>query len=78
MPCLMCTISSICSRYFNRDAVSGEFYLTEVPAMLRSKGKQVEIVPGVPAEDILSINTPAQLADVDAILQNRLHMEATT
>ncbi|MDG2477850.1 MAG: NTP transferase domain-containing protein [Phycisphaerales bacterium] len=61
-----------------RDAVSGEFYLTEVPAMLRSNGKQVEIVPGVPAEDILSINTPAQLADVDAILQNRLHMEATT
>jgi UDP-N-acetylglucosamine diphosphorylase/glucosamine-1-phosphate N-acetyltransferase len=61
-----------------RDAVSGEYYLTEVPAMMRSRGKRVELVPGVPAEDILSINTPEQLAQVDAILQQRLHMEAAT
>ena len=61
-----------------RDEVSGEFYLTDVPAMLRACGKRVELLPGVPAEDILSINTPAQLAQVDAILQQRLHTEAAT
>ncbi|HCA39030.1 MAG TPA: UDP-N-acetylglucosamine pyrophosphorylase, partial [Phycisphaerales bacterium] len=61
-----------------RDAVSGEYYLTEVPAMMRSQGKRIELVPGVPAEDILSINTPEQLARVDAILQQRLHTEAAT
>jgi bifunctional UDP-N-acetylglucosamine pyrophosphorylase/glucosamine-1-phosphate N-acetyltransferase len=60
-----------------RDAVSGEYYLTEVPAMLRSEGKKVELVPGVPAEDILSINTPTQLAEVHSILQNRLRIEAS-
>ena len=61
-----------------RDSVSGEYYLTDVPAMMRSCGKRVELVPGVPAEDILSINTPEQLAQVDAILQQRLHLEAAT
>jgi bifunctional N-acetylglucosamine-1-phosphate-uridyltransferase/glucosamine-1-phosphate-acetyltransferase GlmU-like protein len=61
-----------------RNAVSGEYYLTEVPAMMRSQGKRIELVPGVPAEDIFSINTPEQLARVDAILQQRLHTEAAT
>jgi UDP-N-acetylglucosamine diphosphorylase/glucosamine-1-phosphate N-acetyltransferase len=61
-----------------RDAVSGEFYLTEVPAMMKTQGKRVELVPGVSAEDILSINTPEQLAHVDSILQQRLHTEAAT
>jgi len=61
-----------------RDNVSGEYYLTDVPAIMQANGKRVELVPGVPAEDILSINTPPQLAEVDAILQQRLHTEAAT
>lgn len=53
------------------DPVSGEYYLTEVPAILRARGKRVEIVEAVPPEDVLSINTLEQLAEVDAILSAR-------
>lgn len=50
---------------------SGEYYLTDVPALLRESGETVEVVDAVPAEDVLSINTPEQLAEVDAILTAR-------
>ncbi len=59
-----------------RDEISGEYYLTTVPERLRTKGHTVATVPGVPAEDILSINTPEQLATVDALLRDRLAQEA--
>lgn len=51
---------------------SGEYYLTDVPALLREAGETVEVVDAVPAEDVLSINTPDQLAEVDAILTARM------
>ena len=35
-------------------------------------GHIVEVVDAVPPEDVLSINTPRQLAEVDAILTARL------
>lgn len=53
------------------DSVSGEYYLTEVPSRLRDAGEIVEVVDAVPPEDVLSINTPEQLAEVDAILRAR-------
>lgn len=59
------------------DEVSGEYYLTEVPAMLHADGSVVEVVDAVPPEDVLSINTPEQLAEVDAILRARLETPAT-
>ena len=40
--------------------------------MLIARGEKVEIVNAVPPEDILSINTPEQLAEVEAMLQTRL------
>ena len=40
--------------------------------MLRNEGCTVELVDAVPPEDVLSINTPEQLADVEAILKSRL------
>jgi bifunctional UDP-N-acetylglucosamine pyrophosphorylase/glucosamine-1-phosphate N-acetyltransferase len=58
-------------RRLQRDPVSGEYYLTEVPAMLKAQGRRVEVVDAVPAEDVLSINTPQQLQEVEAILQSR-------
>ncbi len=61
-----------------RDPVAGEYYLTDVPAMMRRGGHRVELLAEVPAEDILSINTPDQLAEVDAVLRGRLQMEAAT
>lgn len=54
-----------------RDAVSGEYYITDVPALLMKSGRRVEVIDAVPPEDVLSINTPEQLAEVDRILRAR-------
>ena len=54
------------------DPASGEYYLTSIPGELQADTNQVEIVTAVPAEDVLSINTPEQLAEVDAVLRERL------
>ena len=45
--------------------------------MMHAAGKIVEVIDAVPAEDVLSINTPEQLADVDAILRRRLDGESS-
>jgi hypothetical protein len=42
--------------------------------MLKDRGYRVEVIDAVPPEDVLSINTPQQLAEVDAILRLRLNM----
>ncbi len=54
-----------------RNPKSGEYYITDVPAMLLRAGQRVEVIDAVPAEDVLSINTPEQLAEVDAIYRAR-------
>lgn len=54
---------------------SGEYYVTDVPSILLAEGDVVEIVAAVPPEDVLSINTPAQLAEVDSILTSRLEVK---
>ncbi|MGD9688882.1 MAG: NTP transferase domain-containing protein [Phycisphaerales bacterium] len=54
-----------------RNEQSGEFYITDVPGMLLSEGKRVEVIDAVPPEDVLSINTLEQLAQVDAIYRAR-------
>ncbi|MGP1347394.1 MAG: NTP transferase domain-containing protein [Phycisphaerales bacterium] len=59
-------------RGVERDAVSGEYYLTDVPGLERAAGRRVEVVEAVPSEDVLSINTTEQLAEVDALLRARL------
>lgn len=61
---------SALSRVDNRNA-SGEYYLTDVFELLLKEGKRVAVVDAVPAEDILSVNTPEQLAEVDRILRGR-------
>ena len=53
------------------NAKSGEEYVTDVPEILLAGGKRVEVIDAVPPEDVLSINTPAQLAEVDAIFRSR-------
>jgi bifunctional UDP-N-acetylglucosamine pyrophosphorylase/glucosamine-1-phosphate N-acetyltransferase len=52
--------------------LTGEYYVTDVPQMIRDAGGRVEVIDAVPPEDVLSINTPDQLADVDRILRQRL------
>lgn len=59
-------------RRVQRDATSGEYYLTDVPTILMTMGERVEVIDAVPPEDVLSINTPEQLAEVDRILRDRL------
>lgn len=54
-----------------RNPQSGEYYITDVPSLLLKQGKRVEVLSTVPPEDVLSINTPEQLAEVDAIYRGR-------
>ncbi len=54
----------------------GEYYITDVPTILKAQGRGVEVVEAVPAQDVLSINTPQQLEQVDAILRERLSRES--
>lgn len=50
---------------------SGEYYITDVPSLMLSEGKRVEVIAAVPPEDVLSINTLEQLAEVDGIYRAR-------
>jgi len=54
-----------------RTPVSGECYLTDVPSLLLARGRRVEVIEAVPPQDVLSINTPEELARVDAIYRSR-------
>lgn len=55
-----------------RQPTSGEYYITDVPALLLAEGKRVEVIPAVPPEDVLSINTPEELAAVDRVFRSRV------
>jgi bifunctional UDP-N-acetylglucosamine pyrophosphorylase/glucosamine-1-phosphate N-acetyltransferase len=54
-----------------RNPLTGEYYVTDVPAMLADAGGVVEVIDAVPPEDILSINTLEQLGEVDRIFRAR-------
>ena len=50
----------------------GEFYLTDIYAILRKAGKKVIAVQAVTAEDVIAPNTRQQLAEADAAMQERI------
>lgn len=54
-----------------KNPTGGEYYLTDVFELMMKRGKRVEVVEAVPPEDILSINTPEELAKVVAIYRAR-------
>lgn len=58
-------------RLTNKNA-SGEYYLTDVCAILRGDGLQVEVIDAVGADEVHSINTAEQLEFVSTILAKRL------
>jgi UDP-N-acetylglucosamine diphosphorylase/glucosamine-1-phosphate N-acetyltransferase len=58
-------------RAVTRNPLSGEYYLTDVLGLLLSRGERVEVAPGVPPQDVLSINTPGELAVVDRLFRAR-------
>ena len=49
----------------------GEYYLTDVPAILKSAGHRVIAAPKLTIEEALGVNTPEQLAEVEAVLKKR-------
>lgn len=49
----------------------GEYYLTDVPAILKDEGHRVIAAPKLTIEEAMGVNTPEQLADVEAILRRR-------
>jgi bifunctional UDP-N-acetylglucosamine pyrophosphorylase/glucosamine-1-phosphate N-acetyltransferase len=57
------------------DNKKGEYYLTDVFGILREAGRTVTAVQAVAAEDVLSVNSREQQAQVDAILQDRIQRE---
>lgn len=50
----------------------GEYYLTDVFGILRKAGKKVVAVQAVTADDVIGVNNRQQLAEVDAIMQERI------
>jgi UDP-N-acetylglucosamine diphosphorylase/glucosamine-1-phosphate N-acetyltransferase len=65
-------------RQVRRNPVSNEYYVTDVPELLLAAGRRVEVIEAVPPEDILSINTPEDLAEVDRIYRSRTAGAATS
>ncbi len=52
-----------------------EYDLAEVFAMLKAQGKTITAVQALAAEDALSVNTRQQLAEIDLIMQERIHRQ---
>jgi bifunctional UDP-N-acetylglucosamine pyrophosphorylase/glucosamine-1-phosphate N-acetyltransferase len=55
------------------DNAKGEYYITDALHILIRAGHRVQAITAVPAEDILSINDRRQLAEVNKIMQWRVH-----
>ncbi|NLF31814.1 MAG: bifunctional UDP-N-acetylglucosamine diphosphorylase/glucosamine-1-phosphate N-acetyltransferase GlmU, partial [Planctomycetes bacterium] len=53
------------------DNAKGEYYITDTLALLRADGHRLAAVPAVPPQDVLSINDRVQLAQVNALMQQR-------
>ncbi|MCP4590160.1 MAG: bifunctional N-acetylglucosamine-1-phosphate uridyltransferase/glucosamine-1-phosphate acetyltransferase [bacterium] len=50
----------------------GEYYITDTIAVLRDAGKRVSAIAAVPAEDAMGINSRADLAEVNRVMQDRI------
>jgi bifunctional UDP-N-acetylglucosamine pyrophosphorylase / glucosamine-1-phosphate N-acetyltransferase len=50
----------------------GEYYLTDIYALLHQAGKKITAVQAATAEDVLAPNTRQQLAEADAAMQERI------
>ncbi|MDX1682063.1 MAG: sugar phosphate nucleotidyltransferase, partial [Phycisphaeraceae bacterium] len=55
----------------------GEYYLTDVPEILRQDGQAVALVDRVDPTQMLGANTPEQLATIDELLRQRTETGAT-
>lgn len=55
----------------SQDNAQGEFYLTDVPAILKAKGLRVGLCDTCSPQEMLGVNTVEQLSEVEAILRAR-------
>jgi bifunctional UDP-N-acetylglucosamine pyrophosphorylase / glucosamine-1-phosphate N-acetyltransferase len=54
------------------DNKKGEYYLTDIYAILRRAGKKITAVQAATAEDVVAPNTRQQLAEADMVMQERI------
>ncbi|MGH7055737.1 MAG: DapH/DapD/GlmU-related protein, partial [Stellaceae bacterium] len=59
----------------DRNNQKGEFYLTDIVRAARRQGLLCRAVE-VPAEELVGVNTRAELADAEALMQTRLRAQA--
>lgn len=57
--------------HLKNDNAKGEYYLTDSLSLLKNKGSKLAAVAAVPPEEVLSINTLEELAEVGEILRKR-------
>jgi bifunctional UDP-N-acetylglucosamine pyrophosphorylase / glucosamine-1-phosphate N-acetyltransferase len=55
------------------DNKKGEYYLTDIFGLLKKADKKITAVQAATAEDIIAPNTRQQLAEADAVMQDRIH-----
>jgi bifunctional UDP-N-acetylglucosamine pyrophosphorylase / glucosamine-1-phosphate N-acetyltransferase len=53
----------------------GEYYLTDTVGILKNQGRLVDAVAAIPPEDVLSINSRDQLAQVNLFMQRRIQRQ---
>lgn len=53
------------------DNAQGEYYLTDVPALLMQGGGKVDACPACTPTEMLGVNTPAQLQEVEDLLNGK-------
>lgn len=58
-------------RELRNDNAQGEYYLTDVPAILKGKGETIGICMRDMGSEIIGVNTPQQLGQVESILAER-------
>jgi bifunctional UDP-N-acetylglucosamine pyrophosphorylase/glucosamine-1-phosphate N-acetyltransferase len=57
------------------DNKKGEYYLTDIFEILSKSGRKVTAVQAVTAEDVMAPNNRQQLAEADAIMQDRIQRQ---
>ena len=60
-----------CLHALKADNDQQEYYLTDVPAILRAQGDRVAVYCAPLGEELLGVNTPEQLAQAEALLNAR-------
>ncbi len=53
------------------DNAQGEYYLTDIPRILKDRGERVRVCARNLGEELIGVNTPEQLRQVEAILRAR-------